>query len=190
MKLRLLLLAVPLFVAIAGAVACEEDEEVVGTTPATSTSVTAKTPAPTPPTDWGVYTDSIFGFSFPYPGNLEAKDETPQPPPGPMRTDWPLRVVVFEPDDGRAVMVISVYDNAVELSPSEWAREFTACHFEEPFEIQTVTVDGATGITCTAEPLGVLEPSLILSRGDNIFFLSTLLTASEFMTLLGGFRFP
>ena len=142
----------------------------------------------TTPSEWAVYTDPVLGFTFPHPGDLEAHDITPSRSGSPL-ADYPLRAVEFRPPGGNPLIALSVYTNLAGLTAVQWAKEFTACHFEDPYEIRDVTVDGGVGITCVAEP-DMIEPSAVISRDGKIFFLATGLTDSDLTALLNGFRFP
>ena len=91
---------------------------------------------------------------------------------------------------GNPLVVVSAYNNPSGLSPTEWAKESTACHFDEPFHVNDVSIDGASGITCVAEAVeGMFEPTALLSQDGKIFHIGTLMNDSDFAAFLSSFRF-
>ena len=177
-------------------------EEIVAQPTPTPTSepngaaVPTATPTPTAeptaiiPADWATYRDPELGFSFSHPAGLEVRDVSPEPSGSSIPADWPLRVLEFRPAGGNPLIAVSVYQNPSGLTPTEWAQKFTACHFDKPFEVRSIALDGASGITCVAEAVNqMFSMSAILGRDGRVFYLDTGLSDSDFAALLNAFRF-
>jgi hypothetical protein len=158
------------------------------TAEATPTPSPAPSPAPGVDTsDWKTYVDPEFGFSLRYPPDLGFEDESD--PTRPLSQ----RVLVFDSptDDTLRGFVLNVADNSGGLTAEEWARQYSACHFDPPFEIRAITVDGKEGFTCVAEAVeGKFTLGVVIEHGAHIIYLTTALREAEFEALLTEFSLP
>lgn len=179
--------------------ACNEAKEDLPET--TRTSTVATTPSDglsaTPtwstnvPTEWLTYTDPILLLSFSYPADLTVWDDSPnESPKASSQTHVPVRALTLRGPEGDPLAVVSAYSNTAYLTPIEWAREFTACHFDDPYEVKTVEINGASGITCVAEAVeGILERTAVISHGGMIIHIGALMNEADFGVFLSSFRF-
>ena len=193
MRARLLLLLA--MIALAGLlISCGDAEEVAPTTtrPGAPTAASPKSASPTPapttstaapaPAGWKEYTDPQLGLSAAYPPDLVFKDLTgPSPRPG-------LNERVFDfrsASDSSRAFSISISSNTDNLTPREWALEFTACL---PDTIEESTIIGERAVLCTAEATEVPTAGVVIAHLGKIYYIGSLLTDTEFRSMLASLR--
>jgi hypothetical protein len=150
--------------------------------PSPTTPVASGTPASVP-SDWQEYTDSALGFSLRFPPDLTATDLT-----SPGNTSGLNERVIdirSETDASRAVS-ISVSSIDADLTPKEWALEYTACL---PDTIEERVVEGYPAVFCIADALGP-APSLIIHHLDKVYLIGWTLTPEESDGMLASLRLP
>lgn len=185
----LIALSLGLLLAAACADAEEELKQEPTPSPTAAASDVSTPPPPSSPTttgeipaDWKMYTDSEFGFSLRYPPGFGVEDLSD--PSSPLSQ----RVLQFRPSEGASAgFALVIADNDKALSPEEWAREFSTCPLEPGDEVDRITVDGADGVTCLGEPIaGKFETVVVLTRDENIMYLTSTLSESDFEHVISG----
>ena len=186
-------------------VASPGGEEVVvqqlATSPAGSTTAGASpspspagsptlSPAPSPspastsdaiPADWKSFEDSAFGISLRYPPDFQFKDLTSASPVGGVsERAFEFRSPVDPPF---RAFTMSISSNSKQQAPEEWLTDFGVC---QSGTIRQGAVDARSAIFCTYAPTGIPEAAVAFENSGKIFFISAVLSASEFEEIIGS----
>jgi hypothetical protein len=133
---------------------------------------------------WTTYVDPVDGFSFTHPSDLQFTDHSDP------NSQVGLRSLEFRsPKDRSRAFTAVVAANDRGLTVEAWAREFTPCHFDEPFVVESIAAAGKLGITCTGEALtGKFTLVAVFPVGANMFILNAALPDDEFQAILADLQ--